>query len=194
MPAQFYHLGDPIILEFVYGMAVALLLRAGVMLPRKIAFALIVFAAVLPFVFLTTIPASPRWIVWGIPSALLVAAVTLVGRGLAVPDFAIVLGDASYALYLIHPATLLVVRQAAWHGFFVDPESAPWLYVAGALLVSVAAAFVVWRWIERPLTQTLRRRFEARVKSSAAARSTLGGPSGNARLAAEPAAPSATRR
>jgi peptidoglycan/LPS O-acetylase OafA/YrhL len=162
LPAQLHYLSDPIILEFVYGMLVAFVFRAGVVLPRKVAFALIVFAAVLPFVFLTTIPASPRWVVWGIPSALLVAAVTLAGRGIAVPAFAVALGDASYALYLIHPATLLVVRVAASHGFFVDPGSAPWLYVAGALLVSIAAAFVVWRWFERPMTQALRRRFEVR--------------------------------
>jgi peptidoglycan/LPS O-acetylase OafA/YrhL len=162
LPAQLHHLSDPIILEFVYGMLVALVFRAGVKLPRKVAFALIVFAAVLPFVFLATIPATPRWVVWGIPSALLVAAVTLVGRGIAVPAFAVALGNASYALYLIHAATLVVVRQAAWRGFFVNPESAPWLYLAGALLVSVAAAFVVWRWIERPMTQTLRRIFEVR--------------------------------
>jgi peptidoglycan/LPS O-acetylase OafA/YrhL len=71
------------------------------------------------------------------------------------------LGDASYALYLVHlPATALVAHTLGWER--------PWLFLPAALAASIAAAFACHAWIEAPLIARLRTWGERRAAHSAA--------------------------
>ena len=99
LPAQIDFWTNSIVLEFVFGMALALLYRRGVRLPQPIAYLLAAAALAIFFGTLTSNP-QPRWLVWGVPAAMLVASVALAGRSVFVPPVVIGLGDASYALYL----------------------------------------------------------------------------------------------
>lgn len=69
------------------------------------------------------------------------------------------LGDASYALYLVHPFALRLVREALLR-LGLTPALPPWGSMALMLAVSAAAALVVHRLVERPLTRALRRRLD----------------------------------
>jgi peptidoglycan/LPS O-acetylase OafA/YrhL len=66
------------------------------------------------------------------------------------------LGDASYALYLIHPALISVARTAANKGYLA-PASAPWLYLLGYIAICACASLAVHRLLEKPMTVAVRR-------------------------------------
>ncbi|MEX0745426.1 MAG: acyltransferase [Phycisphaeraceae bacterium] len=149
---------DPIILEFVFGMGLALLFRAGLRLPRPVCYALVAVALA---VFAMTVWGNkePRLVMWGIPAAMVVASVALSDRTATIPSPIVQLGDASYALYLIHPVVYLMARVAASHGLFLQPAVTPWLYVFVVMLLSIAAAFALHYRAERPVTDFLKQRF-----------------------------------
>jgi exopolysaccharide production protein ExoZ len=107
-----------------------------------------------------------RPLLWGVPALLTVAgALTLeIGapprerRGevrsaspvsLCAVRSGLTLGDASYAIYILHlPATALVAHTLGW--------SNPWLFLPAALAASVAAGLAARAWVERPLLGALR--------------------------------------
>lgn len=93
-----------------------------------------------------------RVLAWGLPSAMLVAGTIgrPAGRGLFLGR----LGDASYAIYLVHNA-LFAVIAAAW--VWTGPLGSDLLF--GVLMASAAlAGLAAHRWIERRLLARLRRR------------------------------------
>ncbi len=154
--------GDPIVLEFVFGMVLGLMRSRGVSLP--LAVRLLLGAAGLAALHLDLVRADaplslPAIAAYGIPAALLVAAAAFhrdsetpwrFERPLAA------LGDASYALYLVHPFAIRALKEivlAAGLGALVGP----WAFVGLALGVAVVVALAVYRLFERPATQALRR-------------------------------------
>src|SRR5215216_4637338 len=106
-PLQFWT--DPIILEFVYGMTLGLLFAEGVRL-GPVARTVLAIAAIVVLTAVATryvMFATPyRALVYGVPAAMLIAAVAFGREDRARGRFAgtgAAIGDASYALYLIHP-------------------------------------------------------------------------------------------
>jgi exopolysaccharide production protein ExoZ len=150
--------GDPLVLEFVFGMAIALGYREGWKLPQPLALALIA-AGILAVLTGLRIPgADHRLVDWGIPAALIVAGASL-GRfsaSQAVWRPLIVLGDASYALYLVHAAPIRLIIVAARHAG-IDLGRTPWLYFAASFVAALALAIAVHCLFERPVTTALRR-------------------------------------
>jgi peptidoglycan/LPS O-acetylase OafA/YrhL len=71
----------------------------------------------------------------------------------------VILGDASYALYLVHPFALRLVREALLR-LGLAPAVHPWGGMALMLAGSVAAALLVHRLVERPLTRWARTRLD----------------------------------
>ena len=99
---------DPIVIEFIFGMATALLYKSGTRLAIVPRIILIVFgAAVIWFVQTLNgpVPTGDRWLLWGVPAALILSG-SVLGDDLKIGWLAgpiKLLGDASYALYLFHP-------------------------------------------------------------------------------------------
>jgi exopolysaccharide production protein ExoZ len=156
-PRQVAYLADPLILEFVFGMGIALIYRAGVRLSPTVS-ALLVVAAIVEVAWAMTAWRIdlPRLIGWGIPAVQIVAALALIGRNVVFPAIFEELGDASYALYLIHPALLSLARIFTNKGYLA-PAAAPWLYLVGYIAVCICASLVVHRFLEQPMTTALRR-------------------------------------
>ena len=159
LPQPFASWCDPLMLEFSFGMLVALAYRAGFRIPWPVSAALLLAAA-------AALAASALWgphvpwrvLEWGLPATAIVAAFTLarakpkpgvIARAVAF------LGDASFSLYLIHPLVLPIPRRILSR-FFVIPQS-PWLLAALLLVAAVIAAIIVYLLFERPLTRLLRR-------------------------------------
>jgi peptidoglycan/LPS O-acetylase OafA/YrhL len=168
MPNPIGYLADPLILEFVFGMLIALALRTGFRIPRALS-AIVLVLAVAAIVASDLVGESIHRVVrWGMPCAAIVAAVALAdtaarpGVVLRVLNF---LGDASYALYLVHPIAITLPRRLLPN--VIDPAASPWLYAALLLIVAVAAASLVHLLFERPITRLLQRRIVLRFRAPA---------------------------
>lgn len=159
----------PIVLEFALGMGIGLLRAEGIRLPgvARLGLAGLGLAGLALDLGSETGQTAWRAVVFhGVPAACLVAAAGL-GEGRDRPsassalsgrlrDGAVALGDASYALYLLHPfvsrALRLVVEKAG-----IVAVLGPWGFVALALAGSVLVAWLVHRGFERPVTRAGRR-------------------------------------
>lgn len=93
-------------------------------------------------------------------AALLLCGLALEARLPASP-FGLALGNASYAIYLIH---MYVVGFAGVAAHRVAPAHAQWLVIAIGLPVTVILAILTHRLIERPIARLLKRRHEGRHK------------------------------
>jgi exopolysaccharide production protein ExoZ len=102
------------------------------------------------------LPGLPRVFAWGVPAALMVAAALRIGppRNVAA-QFAVLLGDASYALYLTHVFVMLVYSKLIGVTALgrADQRFVVPVVVLFAIGIGLAAHFV----LERPLLAAIRR-------------------------------------
>jgi exopolysaccharide production protein ExoZ len=152
---------NPIIVEFVFGMIIGLLRLEGYRISSWIAMLLVAvgfcwFAASA----LTFWIDFGREFCWGLPAAAMVT-----GAGLCRTDLVsrnqlsrplILMGDASYSLYLFHlPAAVFPYKV---FGRILPPTSSPYLYVAMLFASCIASAIAIHLLIERPTTKWLQQR------------------------------------
>jgi peptidoglycan/LPS O-acetylase OafA/YrhL len=148
---------SPLILEFCAGMILAQLRAAGFLLPLAARIALPVLALVALHCLSAT---APQWrpLAWGVPATALVAAAALCPfpTALSRPARLLVrLGDASYALYLIHPFVMRGL-SVSWHKFHAHSELAGTIYVLAGLAAAQSLALAVNTLFERRMTGWLR--------------------------------------
>lgn len=151
---------DQRLLEFVLGMWVGKLVLSGRVLPRSLAWPLVPMNILL-IVLTNALPAAITdqymLIIWGIPSALLVyAVVSLEGSPLWRMRVPLALGNASYAIYLIHEfavsAVRVVIQSAHLSGALATATA-----LVLSILVASMAGLILHRYVEKPVTQRLRR-------------------------------------
>ncbi len=154
---QLYFWSSPIILEFCAGMLIALIFARGLRLPKWLR-PLLVLLAIAGLHFTAASPLQDRSWAFGIPAAIMVIAAAL-GSSPAVMNRAEIwlvrLGDASYAMYLIHP---FVIRGATmlWHHLHLASEMAGIIYLLVVLVVAQIIALLINRLVERRLTRFFR--------------------------------------
>jgi len=166
--------GQPLVWEFVFGMALALAYRVGLRLPLSMTIAMLGLALLLyvlssPAIVLWSmkLPDSQPWIVlprqwsWGPVATLVVGALALSSTprpvsGLGVQALAglVLIGDASYALYLVHYPVYELLGHALTR-LALDPFLYPWTYVAAMGGLALVAAILAHFFFERPLTRHL---------------------------------------
>jgi peptidoglycan/LPS O-acetylase OafA/YrhL len=149
---------DPIIMEFVFGMEIALIVSMRIGLPFAVR-ALLVLAAIAAF-HLDAGGAGVRPIIYGLPAMALVAAAALrPDRGISgrFEKILVRLGDASYAMYLVHP---FVMRgfTVLWHRIHARNELTGTIYVFAGLAVAQILALAINATLERKFSAWLRRR------------------------------------
>lgn len=150
---------DPIVLQFFFGMLVAATIWRTPVLNRiakyhpslPAAFSICgVVLLLAPF----EVPNVPDAFRTGVPATMIVLGVVLLEPHLKgrLPKTLLVLGDASYVLYLFHPLIAPIVptvfREADVLNF--------WACVLVSSVVAIFACTVIHIVIERPLTQQLR--------------------------------------
>jgi len=150
-PAVLFYL-NPIVLEFFFGMLIArYILSHKNYLPSWSSILLVIAGLigllVLPQTQLVIVPAEGIW-----AAMIVLGAAALEIRLVWIPDWLLYLGDASYVLYLSHPLIAPII-----------PELLKRLHMPYALLsmflsclLAVAAACIIHRFIERPMTEKLR--------------------------------------
>ena len=137
--AEFFSLS--LVFEFILGMLLAAAWKRGFRLPPSTAAWLLLSASC---VLLIKLP-LPRIFEYGVPSFLIVTACLYVKIG--EHRWAVLLGDASYALYLSHIFTLGVLRK------FVAPylgegQTAAYLFVAISLIVCTLVSVLIHKYID----------------------------------------------
>jgi exopolysaccharide production protein ExoZ len=129
---------QPIMLEFVFGMTIALFYRRGVQMPSwaRAALALggLCVLALAP-------PGLERTVVWGLPAAAIVAAAVLGPDIRRIPPLSL-LGDASYSIYLCH---VFIIN--AGRSFDMDASL--------LLVLTVVSCVGIHRLVEKPITAFL---------------------------------------
>ena len=149
---QLSYWSSPLILEFCAGMALAQALAAGVALPAWLRL-LLVLAALAALHFFGH--GAPAWrpLSFGLPAAALVGAATLGGPAGARHPALLRLGDASYALYLVHP---FVMRAfiLLWHP---RTEFAGLAYTLAGLAAAQGLALLINLGFEKRFLLLLRR-------------------------------------
>ncbi|WP_120077408.1 acyltransferase family protein [Aurantiacibacter odishensis] len=154
--AFFSSLTRPILLVFLFGMALAAFRQQGNVLSPVIRWAALALS-ILSFFTVSlagaTAPLDITYTVWaGMPAVLL--AVAVLGGPLKIPfaNLANLLGDSSYALYLLHvpvgmaAISLLPLRFGAWP------------FLIGVLILVYAASLLAFHRVERPMTRWLNQR------------------------------------
>jgi peptidoglycan/LPS O-acetylase OafA/YrhL len=142
---------NPIILEFCAGMIIALI--AGSPRKTRLSNPACIALAGLALIIFAWQPPLPDIAAKGIPAALLLAAAAL-GKP-AQNQTALILGDASYALYLVHPFIMRGFEILAPHNAVLRN---PVIYITLCLALAQLTALALHRWLERPLTNHLRAR------------------------------------
>lgn len=161
---------NEIVLNFVYGIAIAVAFLRGVRLPPALG-ALLVSVGVGGLIVSTCLgymaalpdqaPAFPRSLAWGLPMALIMAGVTLTySPPKTVPsDIALLLhrlGDASYSIYLVHPLVIVAMRPVLTKSAaLVGDVPAAILHLILVTGLVLAAARLLFSRFERPMAQAL---------------------------------------
>jgi exopolysaccharide production protein ExoZ len=156
LPVTLAYWVDPVVLEFAIGMLLALAYRSGVRLPVWVAAPIMIGGLVLVVANSGAWNAwLPRWLGFGMPAAMEVAALALAKRDIAI-GWIDRIGDASYALYLCHPIVIAVGRMASLKGY-LNPAAMPWVYLCVIVAASTVVALLLHRLVEVPLTGRARR-------------------------------------
>jgi peptidoglycan/LPS O-acetylase OafA/YrhL len=170
-PAAYFY-GHPIVLEFAYGIAAFHVVRYAESRARQRSDVrghkgVLVAGVVLGLVSLAfsdeLFGACPRWLASGIPAFVVVVCAVLLERIHAIKitnRWLILIGDASYVMYLIHAYIVFGVLRLVFvnHG---TSELAGQLMTIGLMAVSTVAAIVIYRFYEQPILRFLKRRFIA---------------------------------
>lgn len=145
----------PIILEFAAGMVIAELWTRGVAVPRGLAFAAITAGFVL--LWLGTGSTLPRLIGSGLPAAMIVAGAVFAEtrrdkRGFRLP---LLLGDASYSIYLSHVIVLPVLAKGWVLAKLPQRDAYGLAFEVVTLAVCIAAGVLLYKLVEKPLLSWL---------------------------------------
>ena len=150
---------DPILLEFLFGMLLERAWRRGWKLRPRLAWAVLCLAMSLLVLLPKQDGTQLRAFLWGLPAlAMLGAALSLEeSLGRRAPRWALLIGDASYSIYLTHGFVLPVLARLL--------VMMPWAGARQMLAVIIASlalclgvGLIFYRWVELPLIQFFHRR------------------------------------
>ena len=173
-PVPFRFFSRPVIIEFAFGMLCYELFIATAghrMRSRTIASRLLwtaagaIFIACMPLATIFA-PFEDPVIRWGILAALSFYCIIYGLSGVRLPLLAVIIGDASYSLYLFHPYVIQIFTKTspAYSG-----TGAPAYFMAVLVIVLCCVLSVIsYRYLERPVTEYLRKRFVDRSAPSGA--------------------------
>ncbi|MXP27021.1 acyltransferase family protein [Altererythrobacter indicus] len=112
----------------------------------------------------------PRLFIGGIPACLLVLGGLLLPEknDKKFPAFLLLLGNASYSLYLCHRFVLRILT-IAMSKLSIPANAAVPLYVVLALIISIPVAVLVYRYIETPMVNVMRKKRKSPYSKAEAA-------------------------
>jgi peptidoglycan/LPS O-acetylase OafA/YrhL len=162
--------GQPIVLEFVYGIliyhAFQFAARDAASPGRDAGFGLVLVLISGAILFLVVAEVtghdSPRFAAKGLPAAALVASALLLEMRYAFAwrnKAILLLGEASYVLYLIHPFVLYGFTRVLLREAVQWPDLAKWPLALLLVAITASVAVAVHYYLETPAMLMLRKRF-----------------------------------
>lgn len=157
-------LANPLLLEFLAGLWLGWAIKRGFWINTHLS-VLLGIAGIVAFFALPAPSALTRPVMWGIPAFLVILSSIMLEKrvGKSLPSGLLLVGDASYSLYLSHALTFTICYQilARLHILpsgiaHVQDEIVTALV---CLIVSVPVSLLLYRFIENPLNKKLRKRF-----------------------------------
>jgi exopolysaccharide production protein ExoZ len=150
---------DSLLLEFVLGIVLGYVLVRKLRTSMEAAALLSVMLAgvvSLGIEVFTTSP-LPRVIEYGLPAAGLVAGALYLERAKRMPNVPalLLLGDASYSLYLLHGFLLAVLRRVWQQYFDINLVSTHVMFILVSTIAAGAVGIAAFRYVERPVTRRL---------------------------------------
>jgi peptidoglycan/LPS O-acetylase OafA/YrhL len=147
---------DPIMAEFLLGVLIGIIAETALRLPDwlRVAGAILAVGALVAGHLVGVAVSEPVGV--GVPMAVLVA-MAVCGRPVPIPALLIMIGEASYALYLVHPFAMRGV-SIVWHAFHLAGPAAAACYVVVSLVLALLSAVATHLWFERPASAWLRTR------------------------------------
>ncbi|HEY2658424.1 MAG TPA: acyltransferase [Caulobacteraceae bacterium] len=155
--SQIAFYSNTLLLEFGMGCVLGLLIAHATpqRLPSWFGGALILLGAI-SLGLLSLVPWLPRGLAWGVPAALFVSGCVFLeqARGATRIPALLLVGDASYSIYLSHVLVLSALFQAA-HRIVHDPRL---VVLASIVMVCacIGAGIAVYLFIERPIIKWLK--------------------------------------
>jgi exopolysaccharide production protein ExoZ len=144
---------NPILLEFAAGIVLACVASRLYTTRLGIGWALIAIAAVWLLAAHQMEPSPERIVAFGLPAIAAVAGALILepSARLRPSRFALLLGDASYSIYLAHP-----FAQRIWYFVFgavigTETPATVALYVVTAIIAGIGGGIVSYMLIERPI-------------------------------------------
>jgi len=168
---------DPILLEFLAGLILGEAVVHGWKGPKALAIASGLIAMPLLLLIPSTNPPPIRILQWGVPAFFTVMAVVSLEEGFGDrwPRWIMLIGDASYSLYLSHgfvvSAVISVMARMHLLSAGVTGLSEEILVAVLSLISSVLVAILLFIFVEKPITNFLRSKWlhEGRPSSIAVA-------------------------
>ena len=158
-------LADPIVLEFAAGVVIAACALGG-RLPSRVVGGACVAGGAAGLLWLSPgLSPLSRAVHWGVPAALVVLGTVSLEEPLRrrLPRWVLLLGSASYSIYLVQVFIFPLVDGVALRVGAADPGASPRLLavavVVWSVLLTAVAGVGTHLLVERPLTQQLQRRF-----------------------------------
>jgi len=155
---------NPIVMEFLFGIALAYVFRRGVRWQRVTGLPVIAAALGVMVWMQDSGIAGNYWAarcLWmGLPALAICAGAILIEKQAApnrIQRALILGGDASFVLYLSHPFSLAIVA-AVWPLLGIN---SPIAYVISAGIVAFASAVVLHLWLEKPVMSYLNSHFRS---------------------------------
>ncbi|MFK7857999.1 MAG: acyltransferase family protein [Granulosicoccus sp.] len=141
--------GDLIVFEFVLGILLYMIISLK-SYRQILSIMLVLIAAVL----LSDDLLGDRFVYAGLPSVLFIGFSLMVFKGKSMPRLFVLLGGASYVLYLTHPYVIqLFDKITGWFGGSVVQQ---WSALVWSLLIANVLAVILYQFLEIPLRNRLR--------------------------------------
>ena len=157
---------DPIVWNFVFGIAIYYMHRLPVIQRESVAIFLVGVTLLLSSIFWHLADSSfgiRQFLPWGVPSMFIVlGAVAMEAKGAGKRLFnsriILELGNASYALYLTHSISIVFAHKMLYYeiktnNLYIDPD----VYAILLLVLCCLVSLVVHRFVEKPMTRMLRK-------------------------------------
>lgn len=135
---------SPMYIEFLYGMGIGWLVQRNFKMPQTAAILFVAAGVVLLAVFRNEW--GVRALSWGLPCAMIMLGAVYLERQMPRP--LIVLGDASYSIYLSHAMTVAALQR------FVPKDHLVLVGIVSA--IAIAVGVFAFRFVEKPLLLRLR--------------------------------------
>jgi exopolysaccharide production protein ExoZ len=172
VPLKFFT--RPIILEFAFGMiCYELFIGTPVQRVQNRSLASRLLWTLAGAVFITCMPLATIFapfedpvIRWGVLAALSFYCVLYGLSGVKLPPALVIIGDASYSLYLFHPYVIQLFTKMS--GAFSGSGPVAYFMAVLVIILCCVLSVISYKYLERPITEFLRKRFVDRSALSGA--------------------------